>query len=44
MLWFFGPEACEILAFQPGKKPASPELQGKVPTIGLSGKSERIEF
>ena len=41
MFCFFGPEAREILAFQSGNKPASPELQGKVPTIGLSAKSER---
>ena len=44
MFQFVGPEACEILAFQPGNKLAPPALEGKVPMIGLSGKSERIQF
>ena len=29
MFWFFGHEACGILAPQPGIEPASPALEGK---------------
>ena len=39
MFWFFGREACGILAPQPGIEPAPPALQGKVLTTGPSGKS-----
>ena len=30
LLWFFGQEACGILALQPGIEPVPPELKGKV--------------
>ena len=39
MFWIFGPEACGILAPQPGIEPAPPALEGKVLTTGLPGKS-----
>ena len=39
MLWFFGPEAYGILTPQPGIKPPSYALKGKVLTIGPPGKS-----
>ena len=39
---FFGQEACRILAPQPGIKPACPEMEGKVLTAGLPGKSPDI--
>ena len=40
MFWFFGPEACGILAPRPGIKPAPPALEGEVLTTGLPGKSQ----
>ena len=39
MFWFFGHEACGILAPEPGIEPAPPALEGKVPTTGPPGKS-----
>ena len=30
MFWFFGSEACGIVAPQPGIKPAPPSLEGEV--------------
>ena len=39
MFWFFGHEACGILAAQPGIEPAAPALEGEVLTIGPPGKS-----
>ena len=39
MLWFFGPEACGILAPQPGIEPTPPTLEGEVSTTGPPGKS-----
>ena len=39
MFWFFGGEAREILAPQPGIKPAPSALEGEVLTTGLPGKS-----
>ena len=42
MFWFFGREACGILAPRPGIKPALPALEGKVLTTGLPGKSPRF--
>ena len=39
MFWFFGPEACGILAPWPGIKPAPPALEGEVLTTGPPGKS-----
>ena len=32
MFWSFGPEACDILAPQPGIEPTLPAFEGKVPT------------
>ena len=37
-LWFFGCEACGILARPPGIKPALPALEGEVLTTGSPGK------
>ena len=39
MFWFFGREACGILAPRPGIEPAPPALEGEVPTTGPPGKS-----
>ena len=39
LFWFFGHEACGILAPQPGTDPAPPALEGEVPTTGPPGKS-----
>ena len=39
MLWFFGHEACGILAPQPGIEPTPPALEGEVLTTGSPGKS-----
>ena len=36
---FFGHEACEILAPQPGMKPVLPAMEGKVLTTRPPGKS-----
>ena len=41
MFWFFGHEACGILAPQPGIKPAPRALEGEVFTTGPPGKSLR---
>ena len=38
MFWFFGREACGILAPRPGIKPAPPALEGEVLTTGQPGK------
>ena len=38
--WFYGPEACKILAQQPRIEPTPPVLECKVLTTGLSGKSQ----
>ena len=40
-VFFFGLEACGILAFWPGIEPKPPALEGKVLTTGLLGKSWR---
>ena len=37
--WFWGHEACGILAPRPGIKPPPPALEGQVLTTGPSGKS-----
>ena len=42
MFWFFGGEACGILAPWPGIKPAPPALEGEVFTTGPPGKSPNI--
>ena len=39
MLWFFGHEACGILASWPGIEPMYPALKGRVSTAGSSEKS-----
>ena len=51
MFWFFGSEACGILAPQPGIKPAPPSLEGEVffledevLTTGLPGKFGLLTF
>ena len=44
MFWFFGHEACGILAVQPGIGLAPPAMEGKVPTTGLPGKSQYISI
>ena len=40
MLWFFGCEACGILAPQPEIEPSFPELKGEVLTTRPAGKSQ----
>ena len=42
--WFFGPEACGILAPRPGIEPVSPALEGGFLTTGPSEKSLEIHF
>ena len=39
LFWFFGREACGILAPRPGIEPAPPALEGEVLTTGPPGKS-----
>ena len=39
MFWFFGLEACGILAPQPGIEPVPPALEDEVLTTGPLGKS-----
>ena len=39
MFWFFGREACGILAPRPGIEPAPPALEGEVLTTGPPRKS-----
>ena len=39
LFWFFGREACEILAPQLGVKPTPPALEGKASTTRQPGKS-----
>ena len=41
VFWFFGPEACGILAPRPGIEPAPPALEGRVLTTGPPGKSPK---
>ena len=40
MFWFFGHEACGILAPRPGIEPTPPALEGEVLTTGPLGKSQ----
>ena len=42
MFWYFGCEACGILAPWPGIKPAPPALEGRVLTTGLPRKSHSL--
>ena len=44
MFWFFGQEACEILAPQPGVEPTTSALEVKVLNTGLPRKVPRIFF
>ena len=44
MFWFFGPEACGILAPRPGIEPTPPALDSEVLTTGLPGKSLSAHF
>ena len=44
MVWFFGREACGILAPQPGIEPAPPSLEGEVLTTRPPGKSPVLSF
>ena len=44
MFWFFGCEACGILAPRPGIKLSPPALEGKVSTTGPPGKSRFCIF
>ena len=39
MFWFYGREACGILAPWPGIEPSPPALEGEVLTAWLPGKS-----
>ena len=39
MFWFYGQEACGILAAQPGTEPLPSALESKVLTTGPPGKS-----
>ena len=38
LFWFFGREACGILAPRPGIEPTPPVLEGEVLTTGLPGR------
>ena len=42
MFLFFGPEACGILAPQPGIQPPPPALEGEVLTAGPPRKSLQL--
>ena len=42
MFWFFGREACSILATWPGIELTPPALEGKVVTTGPPGNSLEI--
>ena len=42
MFLFFGPEACGILAPQPGIQPPPPALEGEVLTAGPPGESRKV--
>ena len=44
MFWFFGYEACGILAPPPEIEPILPELEGRVLTIGPPGKSQEFSL
>ena len=44
MLWVFGPEACRILAPQPGIKHALLALEGEILPTGPPGKSQLFIF
>ena len=42
MFWFFGLEACGILAPTPGMEPTPPALEGEVFTTGPPGKTQNV--
>ena len=44
MFWFFGHEACGILAPRPEIKPAPPALEGEVLITGPLGKSQILAY
>ena len=44
MFWFFGHEACGILAPRTGIELAPPALEGEILTTGPPGKSQRLFF
>ena len=44
MFWFFGCEACGILAPPPRIEPAPPALEGEVLTTGQPGNSPQEPF
>ena len=44
MFWYFGQEACEILAPWPGVEPTPPALESEVLGTGLQGKSRLFPF
>ena len=44
MFWYFGQEACEILAPWPGIEPTPPALENEVLGTGLQGKSRLFLF
>ena len=44
MFWFFGCEACEILAPRPGIEPSTPESEGEVLTSGAPGEAPFLPF
>ena len=44
MFWFFGHEACRILAPPPGMESTPPALEGEVLTTGPPGKSLILVF
>ena len=44
MLWYFGHEACGILALQPGIEPVLPALEDEVLTTGPPEKSWKYGF
>ena len=43
MFWFFGQEACGILAPRPRIEPTPPALEGEVLTTGPPGKSQHVD-
>ena len=42
--WFFGHQACGILASQPGVEPVSPALEGKLQTLVCQGSLFSVSF
>ena len=42
--WFFGHQACGILASQPGVEPVSPALEGKLLTLVCQGSLFSVSF